>query len=101
QAEGVSLRLGSPVTALVRRAGRIAAVATAAGEEPCDAVVLCGGVGSAALARPLGLRLPIAPVKGYSITFDGLREQVGGNDLPTQPVVDDGLHIAVTPLGRR
>jgi D-amino-acid dehydrogenase len=97
RAAGVDLRTGSEVTGLVRRQGRLAAVATAAGEEAFDAAVLCAGVGSPALARALGVRLPIAPVKGYSITFEG-----GGQpDLPTQPVVDDGLHIAVTPLGTR
>jgi len=96
-AEGVTLRLGMAVTGLVRRQGRLAAVATAAGEEPVEGAVLCAGVGSPALARSLGFRLPIAPVKGYSITFEGK----GAPDLPAQPVVDDGLHIAVTPLGDR
>lgn len=94
---GVVLRTGSAVTGLVCRQGRLAAVATAAGEEAFEAAVLCAGVGSPALARRLGVRLPVAPVKGYSITFDGK----GAPDLPTQPVVDDGLHIAVTPLGGR
>jgi len=97
KAAGVVLRTGVTVTALLRRGGRIAAVATAAGEEACEGAVLCAGVGSPALARRLGVRLPVAPVKGYSITFDGK----GAPDLPTQPVVDDGLHIAVTPLGNR
>lgn len=96
-AAGVEIRAGTSVTGFERREGRIAAVLTATGRESVEGVVLCGGVGSPALARKLGFRLPIAPVKGYSITFDG-RGQPG---LPTQPVVDDGRHIAVTPLGRR
>ena len=94
---GVTFRTGAAVTGLVHRQGRLAALATAAGEEPCEGAVICAGVGSPALARSLGFRLPIAPVKGYSITFEGN----GAEDLPTQPVVDDGLHIAVTPLGGR
>ncbi len=97
KAAGVVLRTGVTVTALLRRGGRIAAVATTAGEEAFEGAVLCAGVGSPALGRKLGLRLPVAPVKGYSITFDAK----AAPDLPTQPVVDDGLHIAVTPLGNR
>ena len=33
-----------------------------------EAVIVCGGVDSAALLRPLGLRIPLAPVYGYSIS---------------------------------
>ena len=33
-----------------------------------DALVLCAGVGSAELLRPLGLRLPLRPVYGYSVS---------------------------------
>ncbi len=47
---------------------RIAAVDTDAGPVDCDAVVLASGAASPALARPLGIRLPIYPLKGYSIT---------------------------------
>ncbi len=100
-AAGVDLRLGTAVTGFERQGGRVSAVLTAAGREAVEGVVLCGGVGSPALARRLGVRLPIAPVKGYSITFDVPSSRWGQAGLPTQPVVDDGRHIAVTPLGRR
>jgi D-amino-acid dehydrogenase len=98
---GVEIRAGTAVTGFERSNGRVAAVLTAAGREAVEGAVLCGGVGSPALARKLGFRLPIAPVKGYSITFDVPSSRWGQAGLPTQPVVDDGRHIAVTPLGRR
>lgn len=60
-----------------------------------DAVVLAAGPQSTALARPLGLRLPIRPAKGYSLTY----RLAPDAPAPRVPVVDRGLHVAVTPLG--
>lgn len=34
-----------------------------------DAIVVCAGAHSAELLRPLGIRLPIFPVRGYSVTL--------------------------------
>jgi D-amino-acid dehydrogenase len=62
---------------------------------PCDAVVLAAGPQSEGLARPLGLRLPIRPVKGYSLTF----RPPPGEARPRVPVVDDEAHAAVVPVG--
>jgi D-amino-acid dehydrogenase len=59
-----------------------------------DAVVLCAGVWSTALARQLQLKLPVRPAKGYSITLP-----VGAGPAPRMPVVDHGLHAAVVPVG--
>lgn len=60
-----------------------------------DALVLAAGPQSAALARPLGLRLPIRPAKGYSLTYTLGPE----SSSPRVPVIDRSLHVAVTPLG--
>lgn len=60
-----------------------------------DAVVLAAGPQSAALARPLGLRLPIRPAKGYSLSYALGPE----SSSPRVPVIDRDLHVAVTPLG--
>ena len=49
--------------------GRIDAVATTAGRFQGDEVVLALGAWSPKFARALGLRLPIQPGKGYSITY--------------------------------
>lgn len=64
----VSMRFSTAVRAIVRRGDTVTGVETDRGFEPADAVVLAGGVGSAALLRPLGLRAPLWPLKGYSIT---------------------------------
>ncbi|ROR29660.1 D-amino acid dehydrogenase [Inmirania thermothiophila] len=94
---GVVFRFGVEVTGLVRRGRRLAAVQTTEGPVEADAFVLAAGSYSPLLARRLGLDLPIRPVKGYSIT-------VPCGDWKEElhlPVVDDDLHLAITPLGRR
>ena len=48
--------------------GRIECLRTSAGELRGDAYVIAGGVDSLALLRPLGIRLPLIAVKGYSAT---------------------------------
>lgn len=48
--------------------GEITGVETSAGLLEADAYVLASGCDSARLARPLGLSLPIYPLKGYSLT---------------------------------
>lgn len=55
-------------------------------------LVVAAGSHSPGLVSALGIRLPVKPVKGYSLTIDAVP------DLPGIAVVDDGLHAAVTPL---
>lgn len=62
-----------------------------------DAVVLCAGVASAALARPLGLRLPLAAVHGHSISV-AVREDM---DAPVSAVMDERHKVAISRLGQR
>jgi D-amino-acid dehydrogenase len=73
------------------------ALQTSIGEVRGDAVVLALGSYTPALARRVGLRVPVVPAKGYSITLP-----VGDwAASPAMPVIDDHLHAAVCPLGDR
>ncbi|MGT2427814.1 FAD-dependent oxidoreductase [Cupriavidus basilensis] len=65
---GVSLCFGASVLGIEREGDRVTGVRTASGIERADAVVVAGGIGSVALLKPLGLRPPLWPLKGYSIT---------------------------------
>ena len=74
QAAGVQFRLGCHITALHPAGGAIDHVEVtneAGGYERVrgDAYVLALGAFSPLLAQPLGLRLPIYPAKGYSVTL--------------------------------
>lgn len=75
----------------------ITAVRTSSGNYTADAYVLAAGSYSTLLARSVNIRLPVRPVKGYSLTID-----IDGWDSgPQMPVVNESLHIAMTPLGSR
>ncbi|HEX2524783.1 MAG TPA: FAD-dependent oxidoreductase [Geminicoccus sp.] len=78
---------------------RAKVVAVHLGEERIAAshVVVCAGPFSTTLMKSCGIRLPVAPVKGYSIT---LRKQDIGF-LPQRPIADEFEHIVATPLGDR
>ncbi|MGL4323544.1 MAG: FAD-dependent oxidoreductase, partial [Beijerinckiaceae bacterium] len=62
-----------------------------------DAVVLAAGVDSVALARPLGIDLPLYPVKGYSVTLD-VSDPVFA---PKAAVIDEAYKTAMTRMGEK
>lgn len=65
--------------------------------ERFDAVVICGGLASAALLRPVGLRVPLAAVHGYSISAP-IREPL---NAPRSGVMDERYKVAISRLGNR
>ena len=74
EAAGVQFRLGYHITALREAGGRIDHVEVTTPEGRFervqgDAFVLAMGSFSPLLAQPLGIRLPIYPAKGYSVTM--------------------------------
>ena len=69
-ARGVRFVLGARIEGFVRRAQRIAAVQTSAGTIEAQQFVLALGSRSHQVAQTLGFRLPVYPLKGYSITLD-------------------------------
>lgn len=102
KARGVAFEFGVSVTGFERAGGRITTVVAANSSRSAlrykaDAVVIAAGSWSPALTGQFGIRLPVKPVKGYSITTP----RNGWNDGPRVPVVDDSLHAVVTPLGDR
>jgi D-amino-acid dehydrogenase len=94
---GVAFRYATTVTALVPGADRIAHVLTDRGDLSADAYVLAAGSYSPLLARPLGLRLPVYPVKGYSVTLT-VRD---GAAAPRATLTDERYKVAITRLGDR
>lgn len=62
-----------------------------------DAVVVCSGLASATLLRPLGLRVPLAAVHGYSISAP-IREPL---NAPRSGIMDDRYKVAISRLGNR
>lgn len=94
---GVVFRFGIDIRSLRVRAGGIAAVETASGAFEADAFVAALGSFTPALLRPLSLRLPVYPVKGYSITLP----IVDAARAPVSTVMDETFKVAITRLGDR
>lgn len=96
-ARGTEFRLNTTVHDLRIDAARITAAETDSGPIEGDAFVLAFGVFSTRLAGRIGIRLPIYPVKGYSVTLDV-------DDHHRPPVlggVDEDNLFAYCPMGRR
>lgn len=69
QYAGVEVRENCPVTGILIERGRVAGVATAAGDIRAARVVLAAGAWSGRLVRQLNLDLPVEPVKGQMILY--------------------------------
>lgn len=97
EASGVTFRYGVGIDGLEQDGGRIVAVRTSAGRVTADAFVVALGSYSPFLVRPLGIDLPVYPVKGYSITVPITDEA----RAPVSTVMDETHKIAITRLGDR
>ena len=94
---GVEFRYGETVEAIETSGSEFRAVRTSTGRVDADVCVVALGTDSAARLRPLGISLPIYPVKGYSITFP----VEGWNNAPLVPFADDGHKTGIVRIGDR
>lgn len=69
EARGVEFRWNTTITGFGTAGSRVTDVRTSRGPVRGDHYVLSLGCASAKLGRQLGLRLPIYPIKGYSLTL--------------------------------
>jgi D-amino-acid dehydrogenase len=94
---GVRFRYGESVTALQVEGGKLTGVHLASGERvSADITVLALGSYSPLLLKPLGIRLPVYPAKGYSVTL-ALPDGVAA---PVVSLTDDGHKIVISRLGQ-
>jgi D-amino-acid dehydrogenase len=107
QDRGATFRFGTDVCGLVAEQGLRLAWQSAdlpgigPREERFDHAVLCTGQVPVALARAARLRLPTAPVWGYSLTAP-IRHREGQPDAgPRSGVMDDRHKVSITRLGER
>ncbi|MBR1171113.1 D-amino acid dehydrogenase [Bradyrhizobium liaoningense] len=97
QALGVRFMFNTSIDRIVTEGARVSGVATSAGLLQADAYVLALGSWSSRLAAPLGISLPVYPVKGYSITVP-IKDASGA---PESTVMDESYKVAITRLGNR
>ena len=97
KALGVKFRFGVDIQSIQRSGSRITGVQTAAGLLSADRYVLALGSYSTQMLAPLGLRIPVYPVKGFSITVP----ITDAAQAPESTVMDETHKIAITRLGER
>ena len=97
KAAGVVFQYGTDIRGLERSGDKITAVVTGTGRVVADAFVVALGSYSPQLVAPFGIRLPVYPVKGYSITVP-IRD---AGRAPESTVMDETHKIAITRLGDR
>ena len=97
QSLGASFRFGENIVGLEREGSRIVGVRTDQGLLTADHYVLALGSYSPQLLKPLGIAVPVYPVKGYSITVP----IVDADLVPESTIMDETHKVAVTRLGDR
>ena len=97
KALGVQFRFGVNVQGLMHDGTDITGVATGGGMVTADSYLLALGSHSTAMLRPLGLPIPVYPVKGYSITVP----ITDPAQAPESTLMDESHKVAVTRLGDR
>jgi D-amino-acid dehydrogenase len=100
-ARGVTFCYDTSVERLEADSERVRAVQVRRGgasvRMQADAVLVCLGVQSPFLLERLGVRLPVYPVKGYSVTIPVARPELA----PSVCITDETHKMAVTRLGDR
>ena len=94
---GVTFTYGRSILSIEQDGGRISGVVTDAGRITGDAYVVALGSYSPRFLKPLGLSLPVYPVKGYSLTVPITAPE----GAPESTVMDETFKVAVTRLGDR
>lgn len=97
EAMGVTFRYGVSIEEIRAEGGRIVAVRSSEGELEADSYVAALGSYTPKLLRGLGLRIPVYPVKGYSITLP----IVEPDRAPLSTIMDETYKVAITRLGDR
>lgn len=94
---GVQFKQNVKIERLAYEGDRITGVVTSEGMLTADSYVLALGSYSPLMLRELGIRIPVYPVKGYSITVP----IVDAAGAPESTVMDETFKVAITRLGDR
>jgi D-amino-acid dehydrogenase len=96
---GVHFRFGSSVQAIDSSGEEVVGVRVAEEQLSADAYVVALGSYSPLLLKGLGIRIPVYPLKGYSVTFHlGPEHQALA---PSISLTDEACKIVISRLGNR
>ncbi|MCR6663660.1 MAG: D-amino acid dehydrogenase [Luteimonas sp.] len=95
--QGVEFRFGQTIEALQADGDAITGVRINGRFETADRYVLALGSWSPRLLSPIGIDLPVYPLKGYSLTIPIVREDMA----PVSTVLDESYKVAITRFDTR
>ena len=98
---GVKFEMNTTVVGVLSAKCAILNIANESTSREFDAIVMCAGVASSELLKPilkpLRRKLPLVPVHGYSITA-AIREPL---NAPRSAVMDERYKVAISRMGNR
>lgn len=97
ETRGVRFMLSTRIERLVKNGAQLARVTTDKGELTADAYVIACGSYSPLLLRPLGITLPVYPVKGYSATIT----VTDATAAPVGTLTDASYKVVISHLGHK
>lgn len=97
EALGARFRFNTTARSITHDGRGVTGVRTSAGDIAADRALLALGSYSTAMLAPLGLRIPVYPVKGFSITVP----ITDPAQAPESTIMDETHKVAVTRLGDR
>ena len=95
--QGVTFRYGVAVRCMQSEGGRVTAVDTDQGRLKADAYVMSLGSFSPLFLRKIGMRVPIYPLKGYSVTVP----TAGHHGAPRLAIHEGSRRIVMSRIGER
>ena len=94
KARGATCLFGQGVTRVARKNNGFSVTLSDGATIQADKLVLAAGSLSPVLARQLGVRIPVKPAKGYSLSIP----MAGWGDAPKIPLVDTDLLAGYNPI---
>jgi D-amino-acid dehydrogenase len=94
---GVVFQFDTTIDAIQSEGDRVTGVATSRGVLAADAYIAAMGSYTPGLVAPLGIRLPVYPIKGYSLTVPIIDDSVA----PLSTVMDETYKVATTRFDDR
>ncbi|MDH3240878.1 MAG: D-amino acid dehydrogenase [Alphaproteobacteria bacterium] len=94
---GVTFRFGTTISRIAHSGDRVTGVTTDRGVISADRYVMALASYSPLMLKPMGIRVPIYPAKGYSATVPVTES----NRAPMVSITDDDHKIVLSRLGNR
>ena len=97
RSKGGRILVNSNIKKILLNKRRVNSVVTDRAVLQAKRVVICAGSWSPILLKEVGIKIPVKPVKGYSLTYN----TAGIINTPKLSVIDESIHIAITPYINR